>query len=440
MIDIITVTDSLRLPYLPKQDEFFFKNDEVKIKTLSKGRRFGATRGAAHFCVEKILEGNSVLWVDTVQGNIDSYVKRYFMPAIRQIKPIYWRYRIQNKDLTIVNKTIDFRSAEKPQNIEGFGYHIIIINEAGIVLKGKKGRDLWYNSIYPMTLDYNAKVFFIGTPKGKRAKKDEYNETNSLYYELACKGGLEKGRPEKEGYLHYEYSSYDNPTLDENDIKELEEDVPFIVRKQEIYGKFIDAGAEEVFKETWFNIVYSLPPRHLWKRKIISIDTAFKKGSENDYSAGVCVLETLDNKYFIIDMFCEKLEFPELIKVTDEFCDKHSVNVVLIEDKASGTPLIQMFNRELKHSVRPITPVGDKFSRAVAITPFFQNNRVYLLHGTWNDKLITQLTDFNMLLDTDDDIVDAVSQVFNYIKYAHQQKQKLESRQYVRKSGILSGY
>lgn len=442
MIEYITLKDSLRLPYLPKQDEFFYTNTDKKFKSCGKGRRFGVTRGAAHYCIEALLEGKSILWVDTIQPNLDSYVAKYFMPAIKQLKPSFWRYRTQHKDLTLVNTTMDFRSAENPHNIEGFGYHIIILNEAGIILKGKKGRDMWFNSIYPMTMDFNAKVFFLGTPKGKRSKKDEGKEKNSLYYQLACKGGLVNGHPENENYLHYEYSSYDNPTLSLDVIREIEEDVPFVVRKQEIYGKFIDAGAEEVFKEDWFNVVYELPPVHLWRRKIISIDTAFKKGCENDDSAGICILET-EVGYYITDMFCEKMEFPELIKRTTEFCKRNKPNLLLIEDKASGTSLIQMFRREILYqvSIKPITPVGDKFARAVACTPIFQNGMVHLYFGKWNDQYKAQLCDFNFLLDTPDDLVDATSQGFNYFKVKGGKSSPPPVRRKVeRKSKILKGY
>ena len=65
---------------------------------------------------------------------------------------------------------MDFRSADKPENIEGFGYALIILNEAGIILKNRR---LWEETIRPMAMDYKAKVIIGGTPKGKRVKKDK---------------------------------------------------------------------------------------------------------------------------------------------------------------------------------------------------------------------------------------------------------------------------
>lgn len=487
MAECITIDEApLILPFTDGELEIFYELPERYI-VLPKGRRFGATSSAAAYCVDSLLDGKSILWVDTVQVNCDKYFQKYFIPILRNIKTDYWGYR-QSKDLRILNGLLDFRSAEKPQNIEGFGYHIIIINEAGIVLKGQKGRDLWNNTIRPMALDYKAKVFFLGTPKGKKAKKDEAPAKTSLYYELALKGGLEdpthdiklKSSVDRRNYeddiedqniasdeaveesirVHIKdqnwctknVTSYDNPILDPAEIKEMEDDVPRVTRAQEIGGRFIDAGDEEVFSEDWFPIVYELPPQHLWRRKIISLDTAFKKGAENDDSAGVVFLEAAIDRvinYYWLDTFVEKLTFPELVKKVKEFFLKHNdnatgslINRVLIEDKASGTPLIQTFTQQVTKLFRPtpINPTTDKYSRAVAVSPYFEQGKVLVLAGAWNQNAIDQLCDFNAKLDTPDDIVDAVSQYFNYIKTSPAPQVAAITRKYKYKSELLRGY
>lgn len=479
MAENITVDErELIIPYTPGELEIFYEIPERYI-VIPKGRRFGATNGAANFCIENLIEGISpILWIDTIQANLDKYFSRYFYPHLRKIKTEYWRYRTQYHDLRLLNGQLDMRSAEKPQNIEGFAYKIIIINEAGIVLKGQKGRDLWFNTVRPMALDYKARVYFLGTPKGKKAKKDEAPAKTSLYYELALKGGLEDpehnillrepseqsekviGRrledindetdaaveesqriyKKESDWKTIEVSSYDNPLLDPEEIKEMEDDVPRVTRAQEIFGKFIDIGEEEIFHEAWFPVKYELPPDHLWIRKIISLDTAFKKGAENDDSAGVCILETHVG-YFWIDTFWEKLEFPELVKRAKEFYLKHDPDVCLIEDKASGTPLIQTFKREVNFPVKAINPITDKINRAVAVTPYFETGKVFLLFGSWNDTARDQLCDFNAKLDTPDDIVDAISQAFNYFKgNAIPRAELIQTRKRQHRSEVLRGY
>ncbi len=217
------------------------------------------------------------------------------------------------------------------------------------------------------------------------------------------------------------YTSYDNPLLTPGLIQELEDDVPRVVRRQEIRGEFIDLGDEEIFKLEWFTnkMRYEIPPDYLLGRRIMSLDTAFKKGAENDDSAGVVFQEFFIDKiphWLWLDTFCEKLEFPELLKKSKEFYYRWRPDVCLVEDKASGTSLIQMLRSRAGFPIKAITPNTDKVSRAVAVTPWFDNGQIWLLFGAWNDYAIDQLCDFNALLDTPDDIVDAVTQFLNYIK------------------------
>lgn len=431
MIDTSSLTingEYLHIPYLTHQDEIFYHLPiGKKFIVIPKGRRLGATHGAMNFCIDAAISGKSILWVDTVQGNIDKYFTRYAMPILKYIKPEYYRYRAQYKDLRVLNSNIDFRSAEKPQNIEGFGYDIIIVNEAGIVLKGQKGRDLWFNSLRPMTLDYGPTVFFLGTPKGKKSKKGENSESKtSLYYELALKGGLEcRADKMHPSYITQTYTSYNNYLLNPQDIAELEEDVPMVTRKQEISGKYLDLGDSEVFKEHWFNVIepwdFDKIPKHLYRRKIMSLDTAFKKGAENDDSAGIVIQEVEHSGslyYYWLDTFCEKLEFPELIKKTKEFYLKHDPDIVLIEDKASGQSLIQMFKSDVSDLFSPVAIKvdSDKYTRAVAVSPMCEGGKVIIVNGFWKMESVGQLTDFSALLDTPDDIVDAFSQLLNYVR------------------------
>ena len=108
-------------------------------KVIAKGRRFGLTKGFAHYVIESMLDGKTpVLWMDTTYSNIKRYVKRYFFPILKQLPKNLWKYRVNRSDLKILNSICDFRSTDKPENIEGFGYSLIVLNEAGIILKNRR--------------------------------------------------------------------------------------------------------------------------------------------------------------------------------------------------------------------------------------------------------------------------------------------------------------
>ena len=63
-----------------------------------------------------------------------------------------------------------------------------------------------------------------------------------------------------------------------------------------------------------------------------------------------------------------------------------------------------------------------------------------MLFGAWNDTARDQLCDFNAKLDTPDDIVDAVTQYFNYIKKHSIPRVAITTRKRKYKTTVLRGY
>jgi len=234
-------TKEIELTYTRNQVEIFFPNpeDERKFNVITKGRRFGATHGAAHAYIDKLVGGEGpFLWGDTIHGNIDRYFDRYFLPALKK-NDIDYHFDKKNKQLKIGAQYMDFRSADKPENWEGFGYKEIFLNEAGIILNNDY---LYTNAILPMLLDFeDSKLIAAGVPKGKLNKKGGEHKFYTLYKQSL-------NNPSK--YRLLQYSSYDNPLLKAQDIKELEQEISLMdpqMVEQEIYGKFVEATAHNPF-------------------------------------------------------------------------------------------------------------------------------------------------------------------------------------------------
>lgn len=416
----------LDITYFPSQIEFFLEEiPGVQYKLAPKGRRAGFTKGGCNFAVELLLDQKKVLWGDTINSNLKRYYERYIYPLMRRINPKLWRYSPQHHQLTYKDGYIDFRSAERPENWEGFGYEYIILNEAGIILKGMKGRNLWNQTITPMILDYKAKVFFVGTPKGKYPKQDEKaaGYTTSLYYEL-CQRGLNKEYPE---WWTKTYPTSSNPLLDKSQIKQIAKGIPAEIRDQEIKGKFIEISGVGPFRRKWFDraIVDILPPLSEWRSLVISADTAFKVEEENDNTAAIVGM-VATNGYYILGMLNKKLDFIDLADEINSFFEHHTyrwgrkITEVLIEDKASGQSLIQVFKKRTKIPVKAIKVKENKYLRAQATSLLWEQGNVYMLRGGWNQELIDQHIDFNILLESPDDIVDATSQFINYFENKNQ--------------------
>ncbi len=133
-------------------------------------------------------------------------------------------------------------------------------------------------------------------------------------------------------------------------------------------------------------------------RLIICADTAMKTGERNDYTVLGCFGRLADNSIYMIDMVRGKFEAPELIAVFKEFYNKWAVNrdssvaaadEVYIEDKASGTGLIQSIQRE-GIPIIPMRPNKDKYSRALDAIPAIASGRFKLPNGE-NDRISSQV-------------------------------------------------
>lgn len=369
-----------------------FLGKGARFKIVAKGRRFGFTRGLAMFVILKMIAypGISVLWVDTIYSNIERYFDRYFRPELKRLSLKMWNYNRNKSELKIqvdnkgTTSVLDLRSADRPENLEGFGYHLIIINEAGIVLKN---RNLWQESILPMTLDYKAEVIIGGTPKGKKTKNNEKH----LFFDL-----FEKGLNDTTGrYKSYNFSSYDNPLIDPVEIDEMVKETSAHLRDQEVFGKFVDVSQGRIIKREWFKF-FELHELARKKRlsKIQIWDTAGKTKQENDFSVCETWIESSDG-YYLTNLFRERLEFPELKKKAIELFEQENPDQVWIEDKSSGTALIQELRRNTRIPIKEISAEKDKLEYVNACSPLIESGRVFLpFSAMWLDDFLAECEDF----------------------------------------------
>lgn len=263
------------LSYTEPQLDIFFGSDDFKYVNVTKGRRFGATKGGANAFIEFAIEGQKLLWGDTINSNIDRYFERYMRPELRR-HGVPYRWSSQRKELGIFDGWIDFRSADKPYNWEGFGYDKIFLNEAGIILKNKS---LYTETVLPMLLDNpNSQLIAAGVPKGKNLKTGEEHPFYQLY-----KRAIDK----TPGHRQLSFSSYDNPLLGKADIKALEVEMsgmsPELV-EQEIYGKFVDKGVARPFA---FNFDEK---KHVSERAIYQPELSVKVSVDFNYEPFTAIL------------------------------------------------------------------------------------------------------------------------------------------------------
>lgn len=173
--------------------------------------------------------------------------------------------------------------------------------------------------------------------------------------------------------------------------------------------------AEEgaIIKREWWNVWdHDDPP--VVDYVIQSYDTAFTKSERADYSAittwGVFYPDEGDEAAIILlDAEKGRWEFPELKDAAMRLYEEFEPDMVLIEQKASGTPLTQDL-RKMGIPVSGFTPGrgADKFSRMNACAPVFESGMVYAPDTRWAEEVIEECASFPN--GEHDDLADSMTQ------------------------------
>ena len=166
-------------------------------------------------------------------------------------------------------------------------------------------------------------------------------------------------------------------------------------------------------KEKWFQR-YGLTRPPSFERVVQSWDTANKPKELADFS--VCTTwGIVDGKMYLLDVYRERLDYPELKKAVKALNERFNPNTILIEDKASGTQLAQELRYERMWNVRSYAPKGDKVMRMMAQTLLIESGRVFIPErAPWLDAYLHELQLFPK--GRYDDQVDSTSQALEFIK------------------------
>jgi predicted phage terminase large subunit-like protein len=148
-----------------------------------------------------------------------------------------------------------------------------------------------------------------------------------------------------------------------------------------------------------------------------SWDSANKAGELNDFS--VCTTwGVFDGHYYLLDVFRKRLNYPDLKRAVVELARQHDADSIVIEDKASGTQLVQELQHEgAMYGIRPYKPPpgSDKILRLHTQTALIESGRVLLpVSAPWLEEYVRELTSFPG--SKHDDQVDSTTQALDYLK------------------------
>ena len=168
-------------------------------------------------------------------------------------------------------------------------------------------------------------------------------------------------------------------------------------------------------KAEWFK--YYVPGQKPSKFELVfqSWDTANKCTELSDFS--VCTTwGRKKNRLYLLDVLHQRLDYPQLKRAVIAQAHSFQPNNILIEDKASGTQLIQELIRDGVCGVTRYEPGGmDKTMRLHTVTSTIENGLVHLpTEADWLAVYLHELTTFPN--GKHDDQTDSTSQALDWVK------------------------
>jgi predicted phage terminase large subunit-like protein len=160
-----------------------------------------------------------------------------------------------------------------------------------------------------------------------------------------------------------------------------------------------------LIKRKWFMRYTKLPD---FIAVYQSWDTAIKIGVKNDYS--VCTTWGVTNTgYHLLDVFRERLAYPDLKQMVVEKYNQYKPTGVIIEDKASGQQLIQDINNDNRMPIIKFLPKKQKLIRFLLMTTIIEAGKIHLpLDAAWLSDFESEV--FSLPNSTHDDQADSMAQ------------------------------
>lgn len=139
-----------------------------------------------------------------------------------------------------------------------------------------------------------------------------------------------------------------------------------------------------LFKDSYWNY-WSILPSDIDLIRIYC-DTAQKTGEQNDYSVFQCWARSRTTGIYLLDQCRGKWPAPKLEENFVSFWNKHKptlyktmgAQLTKVEDKSSGSSLIQSIKQDYMIPIDPIQRNNDKFFRAMGVIKYFASKWIHI--------------------------------------------------------------
>ena len=289
-----------------------------KYFTLDIGRQFGKSMLAQNQAVDFMInKGWSGAWVS---------------PTYKQAKKVadeldsafagLFNYNKSELTMKLPNGSmLQFFSSERYDNIRGFTFDFLIIDEAA-----HQQEEAWTEVLRATVLVRGKKVLFVSTPKGK-------NWFHTMY---------QLGKTD-DNYTSFKFSSYDNPLIDPKEIDAAKETLPDHIFRQEYLAEFLDDGSG-----VFINVQECIKEASNSKKYYAGIDL----GRADDYTVLTIVNEKDE------EVYCERwrrMEWSEIIDNIVKVLNKYKPST-LVEANGTQDAIYEMIRNKVNYSKSNIEP------------------------------------------------------------------------------------
>jgi predicted phage terminase large subunit-like protein len=402
--------------------------DTSRFKVVAAGRRCGKSRVAAWMLIVNALKADRghVFYVAPTQGQARDIM---WSLLIDLAHPVIKTSHINNMQITLVNgATISLKGADRPDTMRGVSLKFLVLDEYADMKPS-----VFEEILRPALADQKGSCLFIGTPKGR----------NHFYdlYAYADKG-------EDDSYEAWHFTSYNNETLDPEEIDLAKKSMSSFAFRQEFMASF-EAMGSEIFKEDWIQFGTEEPEIGDY---YIAVDLAgfqdnsspSKKNKRLD-STAISVVKVNEEGWFVKDIIYGRWTLDATAEKIFNAVEKYRPISVGIEKgiakQAVMSPLMDLMKRRARFfRIEELTHGNQKKTDRVvwALQGRFENKYVTLNKGEWNNEFLDQLFQFPNHL-VHDDLIDSLAYIDQLAKVAYH-SDFLELEEDFEPLDILSGY
>ena len=389
--------------------------DDTRFRVVAAGRRCGKSRLAAWLLI-----------VNALQANLPNSHVFYVAPTQGQARDIMWKLlvelgtpvirsaHINNMQITLLNgATISLKGADRPDTMRGVSLKFLVLDEYADMKS-----EVFEEILRPALADQKGGALFIGTPKGRNHFYDLYK-----YAELSGDDDLT--------FTAWHFTSYDNETLDPEEIDVAKKSMSTHAFQQEFMASFKNQGSE-MFKEEWLN--FGNKPTTEDGDYYVAIDLAGfqdvskKKGNTSRLdSSAISVVFVTEDGWFIEDVIHGRWTLDDTAKKIFQVVKDYKPMSIGIEKgiskQAVMSPLMDMMKRQnFYFRVEELTHGNQRKTDRImwALQGRFEHGRVTLnkKKKEWHPVFLDQLFAFPDPL-THDDLIDSLAYIDQLAKVTY---------------------